>query len=137
MARLKRKTGDLLHVSEDFRMSVKAMVAEHIVEFTGDTSLDFRWEGRTADLREIPNLFSGRVVRAYNLTPKMRRVAIAIDDGIERLMTGGLHIRILMVPDQKRAPVWSQAPDELTRRVYTIRSGDISRGGDPCRFRHA
>lgn len=126
-------------VSENVLLSVKAMVAEHIVEFSGDTSLDFRWEGHGADLREMPNLFSGRVVRGYNLTPKMRRVVIAIDDGIERLLTGGLHVRILIVPDQKREPVWPhlsktgaivwpQGEDELTRRVYTIRSGDMSRG---------
>lgn len=124
-------------VSENVLLSVKAMVAEHIVEFSGDTSLDFRWEGHGADQREMPNLFTGRVVRAYNLTPKMRRVVVAIDSGIERLMTGGLHVRILIVSDQKREPVWPHlsktgaivwppAPDELTRRVYTIRSGDIS-----------
>lgn len=126
-------------VSENVLLSVKAMVAEHIVEFSGDTSLDFRWEGHGAELRELPNLFSGRVVRAYNLTPKMRRVVIAIDKGIERLMTGGLHVRILILPDQAREPVWPhlsktgaivwpQGEDELARRVYTIRSGDIARG---------
>ncbi|KXG86231.1 DUF2218 domain-containing protein [Agrobacterium bohemicum] len=126
-------------VSENILLSVKAMVAEHIVEFSGDTSLDFRWEGDGAELRELPNLFSGRVVRAYNLTPKMRRVVIAIDEGIERLMSGGLHVRILILPDQARAPVWphvsktgaivwAQGEDEQARRVYTIRSGDIKRG---------
>lgn len=126
-------------VSENVLLSVKAMVAEHIVEFSGDTSLDFRWEGDGAELRELPNLFSGRVVRAYNLTPKMRRVVIAIEEGIERLMNGGLHVRILILPDQARAPVWphlsktgaivwAQGEDEQARRVYTIRSGDIKRG---------
>lgn len=126
-------------ISENILLSVKAMVAEHIVEFSGDASLDFRWEGHGAEMREMPNLFSGRVVKAYNLTPKMRRVTIAIDKGIERLMTGGLHIRILILPDQAREPVWPhlsktgaivwpQGEDELTRRVYTIRSGDIARG---------
>ncbi|KAA3513149.1 DUF2218 domain-containing protein [Agrobacterium rosae] len=126
-------------VSENVLLSVKAMVAEHIVEFSGDTSLDFRWEGDGAELRELPNLFSGRVVRAYNLTPKMRRVVIAIEEGIERLMNGGLHVRILILPDQARAPVWphlsktgaivwAQGEDEQARRVYTIRSGNIERG---------
>jgi NADPH-dependent ferric siderophore reductase len=126
-------------VSENVLLSVKAMVAEHIVEFTGDTSLDFRWEGHGSELRELPNLFTGRVVRAYNLTPRMRRVVIAIDKGIERLLSGGLHIRILILPDQARAPVWphlsktgaivwAQGEDEQARRVYTIRSGDIARG---------
>ncbi len=126
-------------VSENVLLSVKAMVAEHIVEFTGDTSLDFRWEGHGSDMREMPNLFSGRVVRAYNLTPKMRRVVIAIDKGIERLMNGGLHVRILILRDQSRTPVWphlsktgaivwAKGEDEQARRVYTIRSGDVARG---------
>lgn len=126
-------------ISENVLLSVKAMVAEHIVEFTGDTSLDFRWEGHGADLRDLPNLFVGRVVRAYNLTPKMRRVVFAIDNGVERLLTGGLHVRILILPDQARAPVWphlsktgaivwAKGEDEQARRVYTIRSGSVERG---------
>lgn len=126
-------------VSENILMSVKAMLAEHIMEFSGEKKLDFRWEGHGADLRELPNLFTGRVVRAHNLTPHMRRVVISIDKGIERLMTGGLHVRILIVPDQARAPVWPhlsktgaivwpEGEDALTRRVYTIRSGNIQRG---------
>ncbi|WP_288425809.1 DUF2218 domain-containing protein [uncultured Agrobacterium sp.] len=125
-------------VSENILMSVKAMVAEHIIEFSGETALDFRWEGHGADLRELPNLFTGKVVRSYNLTPNMRRVVISIDNGIERLMTGGLHVRILILPDQARAPVWphlsktgaivwADGDDALTRRVYTIRSGNIHR----------
>ena len=93
-------------VSENVLLSVKAMVAEHIVEFTGDTSLDFRWEGHGSDLRELPNLFVGRVVRSYNLTPRMRRVVFAVDNGIERLAAGGLHVRLLILPDQTRTPVW-------------------------------
>ncbi len=126
-------------ISENILMSVKAMVAEHIIEFSGETKLDFLWEGHGADMRELPNLFTGRVVRAFNLTPRMRRVVIAIEKGIERLMTGGLHVRILIVPDQARAPVWPhlskngaiiwpEGKDALTRRVYTIRSGNIPRG---------
>ncbi|KQQ61210.1 iron-chelator utilization protein [Rhizobium sp. Leaf311] len=120
-------------VSENVLLSVKAMVAEHIVEFTGDTSLDFRWEGHGSDLRELPNLFVGRVVRSYNLTPRMRRVVFAVDNGIERLAAGGLHVRLLILPDQTRTPVWphlsktgaivwAKGEDEQARRVYTIRA---------------
>lgn len=126
-------------VSEHILMSVKAMVAEHIVEFSGKTGLDFRWSGHGAYQRELPNLFVGKVVRAYNLTPHMRRLVVSVESGIERLVTGGMHVRLLLVPDQARAPVWPYlAPtgaivwpagdDLLTRRVYTIRSGDVGRG---------
>jgi NADPH-dependent ferric siderophore reductase len=126
-------------ISENVLLSVKSMVAEHILEFSGEKTLDFRWEGHGAELRELPNLFTGRVVRGYNLTPKMRRLVIAIDKGIERLMTGGFHVRILIIPDQASTPVWPhlsktgaivwpEGENELTRRVYTIRSGDIQRG---------
>lgn len=44
-------------ISEHILMSVKAMVAEHIVEFSGETGLDFRWSGHGAQQRELPNLF--------------------------------------------------------------------------------
>jgi NADPH-dependent ferric siderophore reductase len=126
-------------VSEHILMSVKAMVAEHIVEFSGKTGLDFRWSGHGAYQRELPNLFVGKVARAYNLTPHMRRLVVSVDSGIERLVTGGMHVRLLLVPDQARAPVWPYlAPtgaivwpagdDLLMRRVYTIRSGDVGRG---------
>lgn len=126
-------------IDENVLMSVKAMVAEHIVEFTGDTSLDFRWDGVGSDLRELPNLFIGRVVRSYDLTPRMRRVVVAIEEGIERLMTGGLHVRILIAEHKNRKPVWPhlsktgaivwpEGEDSLIRRVYTIRSGNIARG---------
>jgi NADPH-dependent ferric siderophore reductase len=126
-------------IDEIVLMSIKAMVAEHIVEFTGDTSIDFRWDGVGSELRELPNLFVGRVVRSYDLTPRMRRVVVAIEDGIERLMTGGMHVRIL-IPEHKQprrvwphlsktgAIVWPEGDSSLIRRVYTIRSGDIARG---------
>lgn len=125
--------------SVNILMSLKAMVAEHIMEFSGETALDFRWEGDGSDLRELPNLFTARVVRAHHLTPRMRRVVFSIDKGIERLMTGGMHVRILILPDQAREPVWphlsktgaivwAEGEDALTRRVYTIRSGNLQRG---------
>ena len=93
-------------ISEHILMSVKAMVAEHIVEFSGETGLDFRWSGHGAQQRELPNLFVGKIARAYNLTPHMRRLVVSVESGIERLMTGGMHVRLLLVPDQARAPVW-------------------------------
>ncbi len=126
-------------VSEHILTSVKSMVAEHIVEFSGQTGLDFRWSGHGAEQRELPNIFVGRVARAYNVTPHMRRLVLSVASGTERLLTGGMHVRLLLVPDQTRAPVWPYlAPtgaivwpageDSLTRRVYTIRSGDAALG---------
>lgn len=126
-------------VSENVLMSVKAMVAEHIVEFSGETGLDFRWVGHGADQRELPNLFVGKIARAYNLTPNMRRLVVSVENGIEKLVTSGMHVRLLLVPDQGRAPVWPylsqtgaiiwpEGDDLLTRRIYTIRSGDIEGG---------
>lgn len=126
-------------VSEHILTSVKAMVAEHIAEFSGEAGLDFRWSGHGAEQRELPNLFRGKVARAYNLTPHMRRLVLSVESGIDRLLTGGMHVRLLLVPDQARAPVWPylaptgaiiwpEGDDLLTRRVYTIRSGDVGRG---------
>lgn len=126
-------------VSEHILTSVKAMVAEHIAEFSGEAGLDFRWSGHGAEQRELPNLFRGKVARAYNLTPHMRRLVVSVESGIDRLLTGGMHVRLLLVPDQARAPVWPhlaptgaiiwpEGDDLLTRRVYTIRSGDVGRG---------
>lgn len=125
-------------VSENVLMSVKSMVAEHIVEFSGETGLDFRWTGHGAEQSELPNLFVGKVARAYNLTPHMRRLVISVESGVEKLVTSGMHVRLLLVPDQARAPVWPylaatgaivwpEGEDELTRRIYTIRSADIAR----------
>lgn len=118
-------------------MSIKAMLAEHLLEFSGDKDLRFRWQGHGADLNQLPNLFEGRVVRAFNVTPRMRRLVISVGEGIERLMTGGLHIRILIVPQgrtpvwphlsQTGAVVWPEGDDELIRRVYTIRYGNVQR----------
>lgn len=118
--------------------SIKAMLAEHILEFSGDKDLRFRWQGHGADQNHLPNLFQGRVVKAFNVTPLMRRLVISINDGIERLMTGGLHVRILIVK-QERTPVWPylsqtgavvwpEGDDELIRRVYTIRRGNVEHG---------
>lgn len=120
---------------EHVLMSVKAMLAEHIIEYSGDKDLSFGWQGHGANLNQLPNLFHGRVVTAFNVTPLMRRVVISIDEGIERLMTGGLHVRILIVKQdrtpvwphlsQTGAVVWPEGEDEVTRRVYTIRRASV------------
>lgn len=123
-------------VDENTLVAVKSMVAEHLIEFTGDKSLDFSWQGDGAGQRNIRNLHEMRVVRGYNITPRMRRLVLRCDN-IGPLMTGGLHIRLLL-PPKGRTPVWPTlaangsfswptGDDTLEVRVYTIRRGFADR----------
>ena len=65
-------------ISEHILMSVKAMVAEHIVEFSGETGLDFRWSGHGAEQRELPNLFVGGLGRGQCFFPGDREIGVEL-----------------------------------------------------------
>lgn len=124
-------------IDENTLVAVKSSVAEHLMEFAGNRELDFTWQGVGAGQHIIRNLYQMSVVRAFNVTPRMRRLVLACDN-IEKLMHGGLHIRLL-IPPKGRAPVWPTVAqngsfswpggeDALSVRVYTIRRGDVARG---------
>jgi NADPH-dependent ferric siderophore reductase len=116
---------------ENVLTAVKSMVAEHLIEFSGQDTLAFLWKGHGAEVREIPNLFEMRVVRAFNVTPHMRRVVLT-GAQVGRLADGGMHVRLL-IPPKDRPPVWPtlaangaiawpKGDDAVACRIYTIRS---------------
>lgn len=115
--------------------TVRSMVAEHLFELSAGEGLDLRWaDGPQA--KAIPDFREGIVVSACNITPRMRRVTIAVED-IAHFADGGLHLRIL-IPPKGRTPVWPHAEvngriswprgdDALVIRAYTIRNIDLDR----------
>lgn len=120
----------------DYLFIVKASVAEHIAEFAEGEPPELIWSGDGSDVTEIPHFHEMTVRGSRQVTPRMRRVTLAGD--VVRLERGGLHVRVL-IPPRGREPVWpSLSPDgrivwpkgadELTGRVYTIRSIDRERG---------
>ena len=110
----------------------KDYLAEHVLEFSNE-SPQFVWTGYGAGEAGIPNFRVVRVVSAYFVTPRMRRVRFS-GANIEKLISGGLHVRLLL-PLPGKAPVWPHlAPngriawpageEKLPSRVYTVRSID-------------
>jgi NADPH-dependent ferric siderophore reductase len=115
--------------------TVRSMVAEHLFELSGGEGLDLRWADGP-QTKTIPDFREATLVSARNITPRMRRVTLAVDD-TAHFADGGLHLRIL-IPPAGRAPVWPQAEpngrigwpkgdDTLTIRAYTIRTLDLTR----------
>lgn len=115
---------------------VKSSVAEHVVEFAAGEEPAFTWSGDGGDIVEIPYFHRAIVRGSRRVTPRMQRVTLGLDDA-GRLEEGGLHIRLL-IPPSGREPVWPTVAtdgrvlwptgeDELTSRVYTIRSIDRER----------
>lgn len=129
-----------LHAASDqlnYLFIARSLLAEHIAECTEGSAPAFLWSGDGCDLTAIPYFHRATVRASRPVTPRMQRVTLAVAD-VGQLETGGLHVRVL-IPPQGRAPVWpSLAPDgrvlwpkgedELTTRVYTIRSLDHARG---------
>lgn len=123
--------------SEGHLFIVKSSLAEHVVMFAGDQPVTIAWSGNGAATTEIPYFREMTVRRAREITPTMRRVTLAGAD-VGHFETGGLHVRAL-IPPAGRKPrwpvagrdgrvVWPKGEDELTRRVYTVRSVDRARG---------
>ncbi len=114
---------------------VRNAIAEHLFIIAGDEPLELTW----ADMPKpsaLPDFREIRVVSAFNVTPHMRRLTVACDD-VAHFRDGGLHVRLL-IPQKDRAPVWPstrsdgriewpKGEDELTVRIYTIRSIDLVR----------
>ena len=112
-------------------------LTEHLAEFADDMgwpddSWAITWEGEPA--RSAVQLHIARVIGNQPLTPRMRRIRLALD-GTAAFAPGGLHVRLLL-PQAGVAPAWPTVLDDgrlqwmagknrLTRRTYTISAINI------------
>ena len=115
---------------------MKMDVAGHMQEYLGSTE-GLRWSG-DGDTSEVPVFFREmKLVSSERISPHMQRLRFRADN-IARFAVGGLHVRLL-IPPRERKPVWPvigsdgllnwpQGEDALTVRVYTIRAIDVERG---------
>lgn len=112
-------------------------VAERVSGFVSGTTPEIVWEGGTRPGAPLPYFRQMRVLRARQITPRMRRVTLFGND-LERFGHGGLHVRLLLPPERGIKPVWPvmgadgrqawpAGPRPLSR-VYTIRRIDPERG---------
>jgi NADPH-dependent ferric siderophore reductase len=112
-------------------------VTEHVGEFSAGPAPEVVWQGGTGAGATLPYFREMRVLRAVQLTPRMRRLTLGGDD-LLRFSHDGLHVRLLLAPEQGVKPVWPvmaadgrQAWPEGPRpvnRVYTIRRIDVAAG---------
>ncbi|MFE3838516.1 DUF2218 domain-containing protein [Pseudogemmobacter sonorensis] len=116
---------------------VREFIAGHVFEFAGeDTTIT--WTGQDVWAGLPPQFRQARVLRAFDLTPHMRRVVFACDRPEDFTRDAGYHFRLLL-PPAGRAPQWPvqrpdgrldwpQGEDALVSRVYTIRAVDPAAG---------
>ncbi|MCT7374687.1 siderophore-interacting protein [Chelativorans salis] len=112
-------------------------VVEHVCEFTPGKAPEIDWQGGIAPGAPLPYFREMRVLRAAQLTPRMRRLTLVGDD-LQRFSHDGMHVRLLLAPEEGVRPVWPvmgadgrQAWPEGPRpvaRVYTIRRIDVAAG---------
>jgi NADPH-dependent ferric siderophore reductase len=112
-------------------------VAEHVVGLASGETPDIVWHGGTMAGAPLPYFRELTVVRAVQVTPKLRRVTLKGHD-LARFARDGLHIRLLLAPRPGVTPVWPvmaadgrQAWPEGERpvlRVYTLRRIDVGAG---------
>jgi NADPH-dependent ferric siderophore reductase len=112
-------------------------VTEHVGEFAPGPAPEVVWQGGLGAGAPLPYFREMRVVRALQVTPRMRRLTLAGED-LHRFSHDGLHIRLLLAPKEGVQPVWPvmaadgrQAWPEGLRpvnRVYTIRRIDVEAG---------
>ncbi len=114
----------------------KMAMAEALADLMGADAPAFVWSGADAGARALPFFREMEVVRAWNITPLMRRVVLRGDAA--HFSGPGLHVRVL-IPPKGRAPVWPHADeggrmvlpkgaDALIARIYTVRAFDLERG---------
>jgi NADPH-dependent ferric siderophore reductase len=115
---------------------MKMIVAGHVSEHLGTTQ-GIRWQGDGTDAG-IPVFFREiAVVSSSLISAHMRRVRFAAAD-LDRFARGGLHVRLLLPPRDRRPVwpsvgadgllVWPAGEDALVVRVYTIRAIDAASG---------
>ena len=111
-------------------------IAEHLFYFAGEDPFELTWRDPPA-AGVLPHLHEVTVLRAEDVTPRMRRVTFTCRD-VAPFLKGDLHVRLL-VPPQGRNPVWPgyradgriawpDGKDALLVRIYTIRSVDAEKG---------
>lgn len=117
---------------------VRQFVAEHVFEFGGEAA-QIVWSDETPAGSLPPRFGEVRVLRAFDVTPQMRRVVFTSDRAGAFAEAGaGYHIRLLIPPEGRtpRWPVqrpdgrldWPEGEDALAIRVYTIRAVDAAAG---------
>lgn len=112
-------------------------VAEHVHEFAGGEVPHIVWKGGATAGSALPYFREMTVLRAADITPRMRRLTLKGHD-LARFAEKGHHVRLLLPPQPGVVPVWPimaedgrQAwPDgpRPAARVYTIRRIDIAAG---------
>ena len=112
-------------------------VTEHVGEFASGAVPDVIWRGGLAAGTPLPYFREMRVIRAAQVTPRMRRLTLAGHD-LQRFTEHGMHMRLLLAPAKGVRPVWPvltadgrQAwPDgpRPVNRVYSIRRIDVATG---------
>lgn len=116
---------------------VRMVLADNILDIAGNEKPQLSWVGDGLTSSELPYFREMRVVSAQDLTPHMRRIRLS-GENLARFAIGGLHIRLLFVPEGRAPkwptmgrdgrPVWAGGEDALIARVYTIRNIDVDRG---------
>jgi NADPH-dependent ferric siderophore reductase len=116
---------------------VKMGVVHHVREFAGSQAVDIRWSGDGVSGTTPAFFREMRVLRAFDVTPRMRRVVLT-GENLERFASHGLHVRLIFPPEGREpvwphvgdddCPVWPVGDDTLTARVYTIRRVDLAAG---------
>ncbi|MDD2867816.1 siderophore-interacting protein [Neomegalonema sp.] len=96
---------------------IQAFVAEHVHEFAGE-DVEIEWSGEAAAEAPPAGFRLASVLRAFDVTPRMRRVVFACDDPTLYAEGAGHHIRLFPAPEET-PPL---------NRVYTIREADAAAG---------
>lgn len=116
----------------------KQIMAGHLVDHLNGHRPRFAWTGDGAGATRFPNLHEMTVERIVDLTPHMRRITLS-GPGLERYVTGGLHVKLFIPPAGISKPEWPvpgqdgiaiDPPEQVrpTVRTYTVRSFDLAAG---------
>jgi len=116
---------------------MKMGVVHHVREFAAPQVPEIGWSG-DGTTETVPAYFREmRVVRAFDVTPRMRRVVLSGED-LGRFAHDGLHVRLIFPPKGREpvwprlgadgCPVWPEGEDALVARVYTLRHVDVAAG---------
>lgn len=128
---------------------IRLTVASHIIEGAGEDAPTIEWTGDGADLRRPPNFQILRIVRARDVTPRMRRITLAGPDVARYAPMNALHVKVLIQHPGLAAPhwpalganglvAWGDPGRRPWLRKYTVRSVDPAAGTIDIDFvRHA
>lgn len=116
---------------------VRALLAEHVLEFAEDEVGPVRWEVDLPAAAAPPNFRLMRVVAARSLTPHLRRITLSGEDLARFTSRSHYHCKLLIPPGASVEPewpsldadgrfVWPGGPGKPIVRKYTIRSVDLA-----------